>query len=147
MRIQRGIASDYGELESIFDDAEHSHSLGRLFSEFVAYLDTAENSSLPPEGPNRFSQFDGYVYQARDVAVARTYLAFGKARLTASLDDSKLTHVVVSNNDRSRLSQIRSTLSTYCYFRFPTNWPGVQQDSLVSSLPLGCLTVLSKEHN
>ena len=51
------------------------------------------------------------VNEVRDLSFARTYLAFGKARLTFSLEDGHLTHVVVSKNDDSRLSQIRSALS------------------------------------
>lgn len=111
MTIERNIVNDGGELDSIFEDTDHS--LATLFAECVAYLDTAENTSVQPEGQTKFPTLMVVINHVRDVAFARTYLAFGKARMTSSLDDSQLTHVVVSNNDRSRLSQIRSTLSTY----------------------------------
>jgi len=71
------------------------------------------------------------VNQVRDLSFARTYLAFGKARLTATLDDRNLTHVVVSNNDLSRLSQIRSTLSTYFLLQRITNRSDVLSSYLV----------------
>jgi hypothetical protein len=43
-----------GELDSIFNDTEHSHSLARLFAECVAYLDNSENASVPGENATRF---------------------------------------------------------------------------------------------
>lgn len=116
MTIEGSIANHGGELDSMFEDTDHS--LATLFADCVAYLDSAENTSVQPEAQTRFPTLLVVINRTRDVAFARTYLAFGKARLTSSLDDSQLTHVVVSNNDRSRLSQIRSTLSTYYSYRF-----------------------------
>jgi len=39
------------------------------------------------------------------------YLTFGKARLSGTLGDSDLTHVVVDLDDLSHLDKIRSELS------------------------------------
>ena len=50
-------------------------------------------------------------YNHSDVRFARTYLAFGKARLAASLNDLDITHVVFGKGELSRLSQIRLKLS------------------------------------
>lgn len=57
-------------------------------------------------------------YNRSDIRFAHTYLAFGKARLAASLNDIDVTHVVVGKDDLSRLSQIRSTLSRLHLTRF-----------------------------
>src|SRR5271154_1229339 len=70
---------------------------------------------LRPRPQAGFSALTLAINRARELAFARTYLAFGKARLTHSLDDGHLTHVVVSKNDISRLSRIRSTLSMFSF--------------------------------
>jgi hypothetical protein len=42
-----------------------------------------------------------------------TYLEFGMARCSKNLDETGLTHVVVSEDDLSQLPQIRAHLSKY----------------------------------
>jgi hypothetical protein len=48
-----------------------------------------------------------------ELAFVSTYLKFGKGCVTDTLDDDCLTHIVVSMDDRSRLSSIRSKLSKF----------------------------------
>ena len=44
-------------------------------------------------------------------------MKFGKGRITDTLDDDRITHVVVSQHDRTRLSSIRSKLSKFVLLR------------------------------
>jgi hypothetical protein len=56
--VGTGSPPNSGELDRIFNDTEHSHSLGGLFTECVAYLDNSENASRPGDNATRFPNFN-----------------------------------------------------------------------------------------
>jgi len=58
MTVETGGPANGGELDRIFNDTEHSHSLGGLFAECVAYLDNSENASGPGDNATRFPNFN-----------------------------------------------------------------------------------------
>jgi len=80
----------------------------------------------------------------RDLRLASTYLAFGKARIVESLDDIELTHVVVSPDDLSQLSRVRNHFSRLAAASLYAYCSDVSQTYLASSLPNGCSTAWGK---
>jgi hypothetical protein len=92
----------------LLDDAPKS--LSNLFEGCVIYLDYPDKDS---EGDNWFARLTNMLRYTRELDFVRTYIRFGRGQVVKSLEDEGITHIVVSETDRSRLSQIRRHISRF----------------------------------